>query len=476
MSAPFVVACPQCGAKLKLKDSSAAGKKLRCPKCQEVFVVPAAGAAGKSGAKKPAKPKDDFDFGGISEDDYEPPPSEEGEEEELDELPQSPVAKRKAGAKGGSKKKRASSGPGVGKIAALAALVLLGIGLVGGIGYGVYLFVQSIGGAAAADRLAWLPDDAEVVFEIRAADLWAAPALQPVINGEFGQQMQAQMKTNAPLEMAQIDRVVVGTVASQPPVMVTYAKTPFDQAKVAGSAVPSDYGGYKLYPQGTARSLFFPDAKTIVLGPEDKLKSAIDRKGATSLGEKFSRLPTSGQITVMATKFTNANGERPAVLSAPGVNFDDVQSLTFDANVGQDIAFNMSWECRDSAAATTLQQAMEQSRAESLAQLQQQKSQLVPNPFIDVTKMQKLLEAVEKAIETYKIETSGNTITTRATVPGSIIQDAVEMAGPMMSTLMQSLPNSAGPPGGFTPPASASSPSENPPAPVTEHGEHAQSQ
>jgi predicted Zn finger-like uncharacterized protein len=37
VSKPFVVRCPDCSAKLKLSKPPARGKKLRCPKCAEVF-------------------------------------------------------------------------------------------------------------------------------------------------------------------------------------------------------------------------------------------------------------------------------------------------------------------------------------------------------------------------------------------------------------------------------------------------------
>lgn len=36
------VACPECGAKLSSKAGFTAGQRIRCPKCQSVFAVPAA--------------------------------------------------------------------------------------------------------------------------------------------------------------------------------------------------------------------------------------------------------------------------------------------------------------------------------------------------------------------------------------------------------------------------------------------------
>src|SRR5207245_10769449 len=63
-----VYPCPECGAQLRPANPVAAGKKLRCPKCDTVFAVPA--AADKKEKKKAAQPapatapaRDDDDAG-----------------------------------------------------------------------------------------------------------------------------------------------------------------------------------------------------------------------------------------------------------------------------------------------------------------------------------------------------------------------------------------------------------------------------
>src|SRR5262245_6908458 len=48
-------ACPACQARLRLSDG-VAGKKIRCPKCQHVFAVPAKQTA-DSRATPPSAPK-----------------------------------------------------------------------------------------------------------------------------------------------------------------------------------------------------------------------------------------------------------------------------------------------------------------------------------------------------------------------------------------------------------------------------------
>jgi predicted Zn finger-like uncharacterized protein len=43
MAEPFVTRCPHCQTTLRLKDDGMVGKRVRCPRCSETFVVPPAG-------------------------------------------------------------------------------------------------------------------------------------------------------------------------------------------------------------------------------------------------------------------------------------------------------------------------------------------------------------------------------------------------------------------------------------------------
>lgn len=93
---PISLTCPSCDRGLKVKDELA-GRKIKCPKCSEVIVVPAdeeAVAAGKSKIKARA-----------TEDDDERPRSkkvereeEDDEQEEEEERPRKKKKKKKKGA------------------------------------------------------------------------------------------------------------------------------------------------------------------------------------------------------------------------------------------------------------------------------------------------------------------------------------------------------------------------------------------
>lgn len=69
MASPLVIECPHCGAKLRLKDAAAVGKKVRCRQCEEPFVATPSKAAK---ARKAADEGDDF--AGVGAGGIAPPP------------------------------------------------------------------------------------------------------------------------------------------------------------------------------------------------------------------------------------------------------------------------------------------------------------------------------------------------------------------------------------------------------------------
>src|SRR5206468_4058449 len=72
-SMPIAISCPSCKARCNAPDT-AAGKKVKCPKCQSLISVPAGGsspaaptqkqpaAAPSKAPPKKSEPQDDFNF------------------------------------------------------------------------------------------------------------------------------------------------------------------------------------------------------------------------------------------------------------------------------------------------------------------------------------------------------------------------------------------------------------------------------
>jgi hypothetical protein len=169
--AKVTLECPGCAAKLNLPDESRLGKKIRCPKCSEVFVAEA--SAGDA---------DEDLFADEGEDDVSKsnsvrnPRGSGGSSGKI---------KKSGGKKGGS----ADSGNGGlmigGGIA--VAVVLLIAGLYFG---GVFGSAQPAPVAATLPpitpvektlALRWMPADTEFLIHVKLSDIWAAPLLKPAL-------------------------------------------------------------------------------------------------------------------------------------------------------------------------------------------------------------------------------------------------------------------------------------------------------
>ncbi len=474
MATSLVVACTHCGSRLKLKEASFLGKKLRCPKCQQAFVAQTSGPEKPAAAakKKPTRPADDFNFlDDLGEEDYEAPPSEGGDD--MADLPPLPVKKAKGKTAAKGKKRRASSGPGAGKVALIAGLVVLGLAVVAGGVYGIVLIVQSLGGGGG--RLAWLPEDSEIVCEIRVADLWNSPVLQPLTTSQVATSLAEQWKSVSKLNVTDVERVVVGgSMQARSPVVVVYSKVPIPLEEIRQNTTEVQHNGYTLYMDRTGPSGgFLPNATTLVFGPEAMLKAAIDRKGAGPPAERFRDLPSGGQIIVAssnpaAARPPGGSMNLPAEIDLNSVRFASAV-LSFTADIG--VQFNLT--CTDAPFAQKIVTDIEQGRTQALAQLETQRGQLVPNPFIDVTKLRAMLDSQQQILESVTVSNSGASVTGKLTVPGKLISDAADALGPMMPMMMQAFQQ-----GASTPVGSESAPSSLPvrtTAPAGQPGGHAQS-
>ena len=192
------IECPGCFAKLNLPDRSKLGKKIKCPKCAEIFVAEA--------------PEDDDDDTEMLDEDDAPAKSTGGRKR--------PVA---GGAKKKSGKKRGGSGGGNnaaligGGVAALLVVVVAGL-YFGGVFGGKQplpappVAVAQVAPAAAppptvvapkveispAEKmlaLRWMPADTELILHVKVADIWQAPLLKGLIeNPQTATQVKEMQK------------------------------------------------------------------------------------------------------------------------------------------------------------------------------------------------------------------------------------------------------------------------------------------
>ncbi|MDB5389460.1 MAG: hypothetical protein JWM11_5106 [Planctomycetaceae bacterium] len=123
MSDRIAIVCPSCSGRFAVSDESKLGKKIRCPKCSEIFIA----SASKSSSSKPAtkavrKPSDDEEF-----DD-----GDEGPEDDF-EAERKPLRKKSDGGKRKGKRRagRGSSNTQIPLIigGSIAAVALIAVGL-----------------------------------------------------------------------------------------------------------------------------------------------------------------------------------------------------------------------------------------------------------------------------------------------------------------------------------------------------------
>lgn len=303
MAARVSVSCPGCLAKLNLPDESKLGKKIRCPKCSDVFV---------------AKAADDEDLDDLDE----------------DEAPAKSSGGRKRPAAGGRKgptKKPSGGGANVPLIAgggvAVVLLIVGGLYLAGVFGGSKPLPVveqpvpmpapvAAVAPAPApapapvnpAERilaLKWLPKETETLFHLKVADVWQAALLKSVLEGPEVAMGIAEMQRSTGLTPTDIESVTFGAsdakgmqslgnpmmmmaAAQNPPkslavIRLTKSITLEDILKAAPTLKTSDHGSKKYFegpgavPNAQQFGGWVAEPKTIVMGSIDELKAAMDR-------------------------------------------------------------------------------------------------------------------------------------------------------------------------------------------------------
>jgi Protein of unknown function (DUF1559) len=264
--APIHFECA-CGKQLQVKAEHA-GKKIRCPGCQELVAVPAAvdtkerdedkkSRISTERAKKPARPPGE--------------PARVDDEDEPDALDDRDEEDDRPGKKS-KKKTRSSLWLWVGLTAGILVLV--------GGGIGAWLMFGSSGPSA---ELALVPADAQGFVSVRVGELWGSKFVQDIVKQlppEAKEQLTAVEK-EFNMTAGDIDRVTVVVQDGEKEVIwiVFTATKPYDRKKLldklgAGAKEQTHQG--KAYHVKGDTALHFVDDKTLVTGPEVGIKACLD--------------------------------------------------------------------------------------------------------------------------------------------------------------------------------------------------------
>ncbi|MEX0716684.1 MAG: DUF1559 domain-containing protein [Planctomycetaceae bacterium] len=307
----LVARCPECGAKLGIKDSASLGKKARCGKCQHVFVLQ---ASTDPPAKKKSPAKDEFDDFGVDDgelaDDFD------------DEFASAAVGRSPSragqGGKRGAKKKKKSGAPAWLKPASIGLGAMLVLGILIGVGF---LIAGRNGGAEGEPLFAYLPPDAEVVATFRGREFFDSP-------------FYAELRKNPLVEMARgmaagpglmedggtiedVDSIALGLSGLSSAIrddgasadkmrfiVVVRTRKPVDEKTLEskGSVERLTHNG-QSYLKGPGPSPSQPvavwrvDSTTTVIGTEDEVKRAIDNgPSSEALTQKFDFVDTAAHL------------------------------------------------------------------------------------------------------------------------------------------------------------------------------------
>lgn len=466
MSTPLAVSCPHCGAGLKLKNNQFVGKKVPCPKCKQPFLV-----------EEPAEDEflsQDDDFGAM----------DDMEEEEEVEAPRS-KGKSKGDSKSakGKGKKKSKSGGGLAPIAMIAGGVVLGIGILGGIVYGAMTLFS---GGGSNSVVKWMPDEIDVMVQVRVADTLNAPIFKPIMDhptlsklmnqppmgggGQvnpataFFQGLNIQAKDVDTLTVGIIDGIqsgagsgFAGAPGTETPkrfVAVVKLKTAVDESKLASAPATvlakEDYNGKSVYALAGSVSpkvlIHAVNPTTYLVGSDAELKGAIDGKGAAPASKRFDFVDTKSSIvfaaapkdeTKLKTLGITTLRKSPFGNQTVDATVQGIHGVSYQVTFGTDAIVSFRSSLNASMAQGTAEQGKKEIE-EQRASVQAQMAQLNGagfNPLMPTESLKKLLGHVDTMLGSAQATSSGTTATVTMTLSGKIVEDGLVMATPYMPML-----------------------------------------
>jgi hypothetical protein len=432
----------ECGKALQAKAEHA-GKKIRCPACQELVTVPSGpddddqdqddrkARISTQKSSKPAKPlgkaarkqDDDDDLDDLDELD------------QLDEEGEDDRPRRK-----GKGKQKAKSG--LWMWVGIAAGVLL---LVGG-GIGAWLMFR--GGSSSAD-LALVPANAQLFVSVRLGDLWETNLVKDVMNQlpKEAKDELSQTEKKVGLTAADIERVTfVGQDIEKKSMWIIVAtKNGYDQKKILelmGPGVKEKQEKGKTYHFKDDTGVHFLDQKILVFGSELGLKACFDQidkpktDGALSksLKEANKKHHLVGGFAVPPEQM--AQGKQLLQMNkqaAPFLPLLELQGGTFTADLnGKELAVELSFAFPDDKKAGAAKKALDDLKSIANLGIMMVKGQ---NPEAG--------DAVEKALNSLTINQKGTDVV--VAMKGEI--PAKALGGDLIGQLMRVGPG-PGPGGG----------------------------
>lgn len=427
MSAPFTVACTHCSAKLKLKDRSKVGKKVRCPKCSEPFVIR---------APKQQKPAEEDD-GGFYDDSADEWGDEFGDDwdDSFDYNPSPKKTKKKSSKskksgkkkKGGRRKTDDSSIP-LPMIFAMIGGGVLFITLITGV---VFFVIPSLKGNPA-DRMQWLPNNTKVYFEVHIADIWKSQVFKPIRTSDFGAEVVKKLKEEGDLTVEQVEKIVVGMPSDHSqPTLILYTTESINPNQLGEGITTSSYAGKTLYEKASENFAgFLLNDKTFVMGPKAEIQAAIDRKGVCSAAEQFTFLPTRGDIIFGTLSPGDALKNSPAaMMTQSAVDPTKMKTVAGILKLNSNLDIEIIADFSDSESAQQSLTEAQEGKTKTLETLENQQKELDSGNFVINRQAKSMVLKMKEILESVEVSQNGSTLTTELRITGSTLEDFVDMFG-----------------------------------------------
>ncbi|MFN0052971.1 MAG: DUF1559 domain-containing protein [Planctomycetales bacterium] len=474
MSDAISVECPNCQARLKLKNRNAVGKKVPCPKCQQSFVVEA-----------PPEEEDHLAFLNVD--------ASEGAGEPIDDDDESsatPVPSRRSAVRRGKKGKPAPA-TNWKKPLLIGGISLAIVGFLGGAGFLVYLLLGDLKGDGNKVNLAYLPGNSEVIVHVRVAEVWKSPLVQSVVGGPAFKNGIDKMRQDTGLEPQSIESVTVGVsgvadtikrlpkpgpslpvpvpTATNPnpapagpsgtpaeptvTVVVIRTSTAFDFEKVrtsdrATEAVSHRGATYYKTPQSSPGSMAFyaPSSKVLVIGPESGIRQAIETGTSAPRRPELDFVDSSQQVLVaFVPKDTSVFLEVPGVSAGGPESLVKLQStlarkiagVALGLTAGDNIDWAVTVNC-------TIPEAAADAGTQLNAALQEAKDALAKQRSSAPPMLSELLNTASAVLTSMNAKSSGNVVELTGTIPSSAKSAVEGLPGMSMLGMMGGLPGMPG--------------------------------
>ncbi|MDB5384943.1 MAG: hypothetical protein JWM11_589 [Planctomycetaceae bacterium] len=466
MADPLKVECPHCGGALKLKDRSADGKKVRCPKCQEPFKV-----------ELPVEDEELDDLDNLDDlDDMEA--SDDGYEDEDAPRKKSKGDKSKGGSPKKSKKKKSKSG------SAMLPLMIGGIALGGVAVVGLIVFAaMSFSGARNKINLAYLLPEHDGIARIKFADMLKAPLLADFVNSPEFKQMGGG-GVGSDLQPSDFDTITMGFKTkpgggAEPAmgpgmgpgmapgmgaggggimggvVVVIRTKKPFDLKKdeERGTVVAATHNGKKYYKgkMPLMPSMFGADSYTLVTADEADLKRVLDQGSSSKRRPEFDFIDPEHQILIAAVPtspdaFKMPEGLMKASAGPTGSGggaaqqlqksfSETAQGVSLVIDIGEGIEIAGKLNCKDEGGAGGLKGQLDLVMGEAKTQFE---AAVKSNPLGGVPEVKEMVDLARQTLSSIAFGQNKNVVDLKLSVPPTLKSIATKLKNnPLFATMMQ---------------------------------------